>query len=139
MFTILFKGRERRFNLSIKSNRERQARFESRQESIVEGEEGTDTFMRVPLPKRNTGEMLAVADQLLGGSRIKVQCADGKARMGRIPGKIKKKMWIREGDLVIVRPWDFQEDKADILYRYTKTQSSYLSRRNMIPKGINVF
>ncbi len=125
--------------MSIKSNRERQARFESREESIVEGEEGSDNYMRVPLPRRNNGEMLAVADQLLGGSRIRVQCADGKARMGRIPGKIKKKMWIREGDLVIVKPWDFQEDKADILYRYTKTQSSYLSRRKMIPSGINIF
>lgn len=125
--------------MSIKSNRERQARFESRQDSLVEGEEGTETFLRVPLPSKGNGEMLGVADQLLGGSRIRVQCADGKARMGRIPGKIKKKMWIREGDLVIVKPWDFQEDKADILYRYTKTQSTYLSRKNLIPDTINIF
>ncbi|MEM3852254.1 MAG: translation initiation factor eIF-1A [Methanomassiliicoccales archaeon] len=125
--------------MSIKSNRERQERFESRQESIVEGEEGSENFMRVPLPRRGNGEMLGVADQLLGGSRIRVQCADGKARMGRIPGKIKKKMWIREGDLVIVKPWQFQEDKADILYRYTKTQSTYLSRKNLIPDTINIY
>jgi translation initiation factor 1A len=125
--------------MSIKSNRERQERFESRQDSIVEGEEGTESFVRVPLPSASNGEMLAVADQLLGGSRIRVQCADGKVRMGRIPGKIKKKMWIREGDLVIVKPWEFQEDKADILYRYTKTQSAYLSRKNLIPENINIF
>ncbi|UCD92432.1 MAG: translation initiation factor eIF-1A [Methanobacteriota archaeon] len=94
---------------------------------------------RVRLPRTRDNELFAVADQLLGASRIKVMCEDGKSRMGRIPGKLKKRMWIREGDLVIVKPWDFQEDKADIKYRYTKTQSSYLKRRGMIPKSIDVF
>jgi len=48
-------------------------------------------------------------------------------------------MWIREGDLLILRPWEFQDDKADILYRYTRTQATYLSRKKMIPDVINVF
>ncbi|MCJ7606677.1 MAG: translation initiation factor eIF-1A, partial [Thermoplasmata archaeon] len=72
-------------------------------------------------------------------SRIKVMCADGKSRMGRIPGKIKKRMWIREGDLVIVMPWEFQDEKANILYRYTRTQATYLSRKKMIPKSVDIF
>ena len=83
--------------------------------------------------------MFAIADQLLGASKIKVMCADGKSRLGRIPGKIKKRMWIREGDLVIIRPWEFQPEKVDIIYRYRKTQSSYLSRRGIIPKTIDIF
>ena len=95
--------------------------------------------IRVPMPRTRDGEMFAVADQLLGASRIRVMCADGRARMGRIPGKLRKRMWIREGDLLVVKPWDFQEEKADIVYRYTKTQSSYLSRKGMIPKSIDIF
>lgn len=94
---------------------------------------------RVRRPWVNKGELYAVADQLLGASRIKVMCEDGKSRMGRIPGKLKKRMWIREGDLLIVKPWDFQDEKSDILYRYTKTQSSYLKRRGWIPHNIDVF
>ena len=94
---------------------------------------------RVRLPYRDKGEIFGVADQLLGASRIKVMCADGKSRMGRIPGKLRKRMWIREGDLVILRPWDFQDEKADIVHRFTKTESSYLSRRGVIPKSIDVF
>lgn len=108
------------------------------EERISDGDDEGE-FIRVRLPKGKKGELFAVADQLLGASRIKVMCEDGKSRMGRIPGKLKKRMWIREGDLVIVRPWDFQEDKADIVYRYTKTQSSYLKRRRMIPSSIDVF
>lgn len=102
-------------------------------------EEQSEEILRVKFPNKKEGEMFGIADQLLGASRIKVMCQDGKSRMGRIPGKIRKRMWIREGDLVIVRPWDFQDDKADIVYRYTKTQSTYLSRKGMIPKNLDVF
>ncbi len=66
-------------------------------------------------------------------------CEDGVSRLGRIPGKIKKRMWIREGDLLIVKPWEFQKDKADIIFRFTKTEASYLSRRGLIPKTVDVF
>jgi translation initiation factor 1A len=94
---------------------------------------------RVRLPISHRGEMFAIADQLLGASRIKVMCEDGVSRMGRIPGKIKKRMWIREGDLLIVRPWEFQKEKADIIFRYRKTESSYLSRRGLLPKTLDIF
>lgn len=90
-------------------------------------------YVRLRLPKKDLGEIFGIAEQLLGASRIKVMCADGKSRMGRIPGKIKKRMWIREGDLLILRPWDFQDDKADIIYRYTKTQANSLKRKNLLP------
>jgi translation initiation factor 1A len=96
--------------------------------------ESTDAYFRLRLPNRDGGEIFGIAEQLLGASRIKVMCADGKSRMGRIPGKIKKRMWIREGDLLIAKPWDFQDDKADIIYRYTKTQASYLKRKMLLPK-----
>ncbi len=90
-------------------------------------------------PDKREGEMFGIADQLLGASRIQVICEDGKSRMGRIPGKLRKRMWMREGDLVIVSPWDFQDEKADIVYRYTKTQAKYLSRKKMIPDNLDVF
>ncbi|UCE37205.1 MAG: translation initiation factor eIF-1A [Thermoplasmata archaeon] len=99
--------------------------------------QGQQTFVRLRLPKRNEGEIFGIAEQLLGASRIKVMCADGKSRLGRIPGKIKKRMWIREGDLLIVRPWNFQDDKADIIYRYTKTQASSLKRKKLLPIEYN--
>lgn len=98
-----------------------------------------EEVIRVRLPRTKDGEIFGIADQLLGASRIRVMCADGKSRLGRIPGKLKKRMWIREGDLVVVKPWAFQEDKCDIRHRYTKTEASYMSRRGMIPKAINIF
>ena len=82
---------------------------------------------------------MGIADQLLGASRIRVMCSDGKSRLGRIPGKLKKRMWIREGDLVVVRVWQFQDEKSDINDRYTKTEASYLRRRGGIPTSLNIF
>jgi translation initiation factor 1A len=60
---------------------------------------------------------------MLGANRIVVQCVDGVTRMCRIPGKIKKRVWIREGDTVIVVPWEFQTEKADVIWRYTGPQA----------------
>jgi translation initiation factor 1A len=94
---------------------------------------------RLPLPRRSRGEIFGIANQLLGAARIRVMCEDSVSRMGRITGKMKKKMWIREGDLLILRPWGFQEGKADILFRYSRTQATYLSRRNLIPAAIDIF
>ncbi len=95
--------------------------------------------LRVKMPDKKEGELFGIADALVGGSRLEVMCEDGVKRLARIPGKMKRRMWIREGDLVIVKPWDFQNDKADVVWRYTKTQAEYLSRKDMIPKQIDVF
>ena len=57
---------------------------------------------------------------------------DGVVRMGRIPGSKKKRMWIREGDLVIVTPWDFQDSKADVIWKYTVPQVNWLERKGFL-------
>ena len=106
---------------------------------VVEAVEAGEDVGRLPLPRRPRGEVFGIASQLLGAARIRVMCEDNVSRMGRITGKMKKKMWIREGDLLIVRPWGFQEGKADILFRYSRTQSQYLQRRNLLPESMSTF
>jgi translation initiation factor 1A len=95
--------------------------------------------IRLKLPRSRDKEMFAIAEQLMGGSRMNVICADGKARMARIPGRMKRRARVRAGDLLIVKPWDIQNDKADVVWRYTRTQSKILSRRNLLPEEIDVF
>lgn len=97
---------------------------------------GPDEYVRVKLPNRKKREIFGVVDQALGGGHLKVFCQDGKMRLGRIRGKLKKRMWMREGDLVIICPWDFQDDKCDVLYRYTRIQAQNLVRRNVVPKHL---
>lgn len=64
------------------------------------------------------GQMFGRVVKLVGGDNIIVKCTDGKVRTCRIRGKIKRRMWIRDNDLVLIAPWDFQSDRADIIWRY---------------------
>ena len=43
-----------------------------------------------------------MAELMMGANHIRVKCFDGVTRLGRIKGKIKKKVWIREGDVLIL-------------------------------------
>lgn len=101
------------------------------------GDEGEYTRLR--LPKKHKKEMFAIADRLMGGSRINAVCEDGKSRMARIPGKMKRRARVRAGDLLIIQPWEIQNEKADVVYRYTRTQANTLSRRKILPEEIDVF
>jgi translation initiation factor 1A len=98
-----------------------------------------EEYIRLKLPNKRNNEMFAIADRLMGGSRINVICADGKARLARIPGRMKRRQRVRAGDLVIIKPWDIQNEKADIIFRYRRTQAIVLSRRKLLPEEIDVF
>lgn len=72
------------------------------------------------------GELFGRVIKLVGGDNIVVKCIDGKVRTCRIRGKIKRRMWIRDNDLVLVAPWDFQSGKADIIWRYINAHQDKL-------------
>jgi len=80
------------------------------------------------LPAAN--DVLGVAVELLGFDRVSVKCQDGHGRLCRIRGKLKRRVWIREGDVVLVSPWDFQSDKrGDVIWRYRRSQTEWLRRK----------
>ena len=96
--------------------------------------------IRLPLPKKHKNEVFAIVHRRLGGSRLKVACADGKSRMARIPGSKKRKIKkLRDGDLLIIKPWDIQDEKADVLFSYRRNQARFLSRVNKIPDSLDIF
>jgi len=93
-------------------------------------------FRRIRLPKRD--EMFAVVMEMSGGSRLKALCADNKTRMVRIGGKLKRRMWCRQNDLIIVKPWVVQTDiKADLVYRYLPTERNKVLSR--LPKELLIW
>jgi translation initiation factor 1A len=83
------------------------------------------------LPSEN--DVLGTAVKMLGSERIMVRCQDGKERLCRVRGKLKRRVWIREGDIVLVSPWDFQSDKrGDIFWRYRKNQTAWLRNKGYL-------
>ena len=108
-------------------------------ERLAQLESGSGDRIRVPLPNRKVNEMFAIADEVLGGRRIRAVCEDGLSRISRIPGKMRRRQWVREGDLIVIQPWDFQDEKANVCMRYTKTQSLYLSRKGALADIVDLF
>ena len=95
-------------------------------------EEG-EVVTRVKLPRGK--EVFGIVQQRLGGSRMKVLCLDGKMRICRIPGRLKRSLWVREGDVVIIEPWELSgEDKGDIIYKYRKVQVEFLKKKGYLKK-----
>jgi translation initiation factor 1A len=83
------------------------------------------------LPAAN--DVLGVAVKLLGFDRVLVKCQDGHERLCRIRGKMKRRVWIREGDIVLVSPWDFQSDKrGDVIWRYKHSQAEWLRKKGYL-------
>jgi translation initiation factor 1A len=77
-------------------------------------------------------EVFAVVLDMLGANRVRVRCMDGVERTARIPGKMQKRIWIREDDVVLVEPWDWQDEKADITWRYEKQEADQLRQEGHI-------
>jgi len=74
--------------------------------------------VRVRLPR--DGEHIGKVVQRLGGNKMDVMCDDGKNRNSRVPGRFRRKFWLRPGDFVIVKGWEFDDSKADIIHQYRK-------------------
>jgi len=90
---------------------------------------------RIRLPRQ--GEVLGIAEMMVGGDKIRTKCDDGNMRVVRIPGRLRKRIWVREGDLILVEPLKVQSnERGDVIFRYTSTQANWLKRKGFV-KSIN--
>lgn len=90
-----------------------------------------DDINNIQLPVAN--DTLGVAVKFLGFDRIMVKCQDGHERLCRIRGKMKRRAWIRLGDIVLVSPWDMQSDiRGDICWRYKRNQTELLRSKGFL-------
>ncbi len=92
-----------------------------------DNDEGTK---RVRTPRDN--QVIGKVIRLHGGKRMTVQCADGKRRMCRIPGR-RNNLWVKRDNYVLVEPWDVQSDeKGDIVWKYKKTSVKWLRKNGYL-------
>jgi translation initiation factor 1A len=78
-------------------------------------------------------DVLGIAEKMLGNDRFLIKCQDGYERLCRIRGKMKRRAWIRKGDIVLVSPWDFQfKTRGDIIWRYKRNQVEWLRMKGYL-------
>ncbi|MBT4824446.1 translation initiation factor eIF-1A [Candidatus Woesearchaeota archaeon] len=86
---------------------------------------------RTPMPREN--QIIGICEQRLGGSRMKVKCMDGKTRICRIPGRLKRRLWVREGNALLIEPWEFGGDeKGDVVFKYRPIQMNFLKKKGLL-------
>jgi translation initiation factor 1A len=85
---------------------------------------------RIRMPRNK--ELIGIITQRYGGNRMEVLCTDGKTRNCRVPGKHRRNLWLRPKNFVIITPWDFDDEKGDIIYKYNPGDVFQLRKRGMI-------
>jgi len=93
-----------------------------------------EDYSRIRLPRTKDLEMFCVVTKLMGTNQVRVMCEDGVERQLRIPGKLKKRVWLRENDIIIAKMWDFQPSKGDVIWRYLGNQVGWLKRNGKLDK-----
>ena len=102
-----------------------------KKEEAAKQEQLQQEIARIRLPRGK--QVLGIVEQRLGGSRMHVKCLDAKKRICRIPGRMKRHLWVREGDIIIVEPWEFGgDDKGDVIYKYRKSQVDFLKKKGYL-------
>lgn len=79
---------------------------------------------RAKLPRGK--EVIGIIEERLGGNKMRVNCLDGKSRICRVPGRLKRKLWLRPQDTIIIEPWELDDTKGDVLFKYPSNQIAWL-------------
>ncbi|VVB80975.1 Translation initiation factor 1A [uncultured archaeon] len=104
------------------------------EEALQQQQQEQEEIRRTPIPRGR--QVLGLCEERVGGSRMKVRCMDARTRICRIPGRLKRKLWVREGDLLLIEPWELGgDDKGDVVYKYKPIQADVLRRKGML-KGL---
>ena len=100
-------------------------------------DEEEQKISRAPLPRGK--ESIGIIEQRLGGNKMMVACLDGKKRNCRVPGRLKRKLWLRPNDVVIVEPWELDFDKGDVIFKYRPNQIEWLKQNGYLKTEENKF
>ncbi|CAI2350438.1 unnamed protein product [Caenorhabditis sp. 36 PRJEB53466] len=92
-------------------------------------------FMKRELDLKEEGQEYGQVSKMLGNGRVQVFCFDGKQRVCHIRGKLRKKVWINVGDIILVGLRDYQDDKGDVILKYTPDEARRLKNEGLIPEN----
>lgn len=75
---------------------------------------------------------------MLGNGRVEATCFDGIKRMGHIRGKLRKKVWMSQGDIILVSLRDFQDDQCDVVHKYNADEARTLKSNGELPESAKI-
>eukprot|EP01136_Pigoraptor_vietnamica_P035605 Opistho-1_new@101087 len=87
---------------------------------------------------KEDGQEYAQVTKMLGNGRLEAQCFDGERRLCHIRGKLRKKVWINQGDIILVGLRDYQDEKADVILKYSADEARNLKAYGELPENAKI-
>lgn len=87
---------------------------------------------------KEDGQEYAQVTKMLGNGRLKAMCFDGVERLCHIRGKLRKKVWIAQSDIVLVGLRDYQDCKADVILKYSPDEARNLKSYGEFPESVKI-
>ena len=87
---------------------------------------------------KEEGQEYAQILALLGNGRVQANCFDGVKRMCTIRGKLRNRVWINAGDIILVSLREFGDEKADVIHKYYPEEAFELQDLGEIPENITI-
>ena len=106
--------------------------FEEVQEDGPKKETVAQPQMYVRAREPRGKEKIGIIAQRLGGNRMNIQTTDGKVMNCRVPGRFKKRMWLRPKDIVMIEPWELDPTKGDVIYKYNPSEVTQLRKKGLL-------
>jgi len=91
------------------------------------GRKGVPQTRELIIRENKENEEYACVKSKSGNGRFVMNCQDGIERIGIISGKMRKRVWIEVGILVLIVKWDFQDSKCNIIHKYDDSDITKLS------------
>ncbi|GAA5838038.1 hypothetical protein JCM11251_006831 [Rhodosporidiobolus azoricus] len=87
---------------------------------------------------KEEGQEYAQVLKMLGNGRVEAMCFDGEKRLAHIRGKMRKKVWINQGDIILLSLREFQDDKADVIQKYSADEARKLKQYGELPETAKI-
>lgn len=82
---------------------------------------------------KEESEEYAQITKILGDGRFQCKCADGVDRIAHVRGKMRKRTWLANGDIILVSIREFEPEKCDVVEKYKEKEVAKLKSVGEIP------
>ncbi len=87
---------------------------------------------------KEEGQEYAQVIKMLGNGRLEALCFDGEKRLAHIRGKLRKKVWINQGDIILLSLRDYQDEKGDVILKYSADEARSLKAYGELPESAKI-
>ncbi|ODQ69061.1 hypothetical protein LIPSTDRAFT_59685, partial [Lipomyces starkeyi NRRL Y-11557] len=87
---------------------------------------------------KEDGQEYAQVVKMLGNGRLEALCFDGEKRLAHIRGKLRKKVWINQGDIILLSLREFQDNQGDVILKYNADEARSLKNYGELPETAKI-